>query len=167
MGGAIGPRSLALPSNAITARLGGGGKSYVTECLSLAHAPSINRELILDNMLNAGRPGATCTCTSTARASMPSNATVVTRWTICRPCLGGTVAEHQNVARTFREQNIQPAAVRFARGPRIGNQPPKVVKGFKINGLTNHLIQIAESFILPTIRLRSKGDRLRSPAPIG
>ncbi len=27
-------------------------------------------------------PGATCTCTSTARASMPSNATVETRWTI-------------------------------------------------------------------------------------
>src|SRR6185312_8674827 len=33
------------------------------------------------------RPGATCTCTSTARASMPSNATVVTRWTIVRPCV--------------------------------------------------------------------------------
>ena len=30
-------------------------------------------------ILNAGSPGATCTCTSTARASMPSNATVATR----------------------------------------------------------------------------------------
>ena len=30
-------------------------------------------------MLKAGNPGATCTCTSTARASMPSNATVETR----------------------------------------------------------------------------------------
>jgi hypothetical protein len=30
----------------------------------------------------AGKPGATCTCTSTARASIPSKATVETRWTI-------------------------------------------------------------------------------------
>ena len=36
-------------------------------------------------MLKAGRPGATCTCTSTARASMPSNATVETRWTMGMP----------------------------------------------------------------------------------
>ena len=36
--------------------------------------------------LNAGRPGATCTCTSTARASMPSNATVETRCTMEYPC---------------------------------------------------------------------------------
>ena len=28
---------------------------------------------------NAGKPGATCTCTSTARASIPSKATVETR----------------------------------------------------------------------------------------
>jgi hypothetical protein len=27
-------------------------------------------------------PGATCTCTSTGRTSMPSKATVATRWTI-------------------------------------------------------------------------------------
>ncbi len=54
--------------------------------------------------LNAGSPGATCTCTSTARASMPSNATVDTRWTIATPacperskgCIAG--------ARTFAEQ---------------------------------------------------------------
>jgi hypothetical protein len=32
--------------------------------------------------LKAGIPAATCTCTSTARASMPSKATVETRWTI-------------------------------------------------------------------------------------
>ncbi len=31
---------------------------------------------------NAGRPGATCTWTSTALASIPSNATVETRWTM-------------------------------------------------------------------------------------
>ena len=38
-------------------------------------------------MLKAGSPGATCTWTSTARASMPSNATVETRWTIVVPAL--------------------------------------------------------------------------------
>src|SRR5580704_7233738 len=36
-------------------------------------------------MAKCGSPGATWTCTSTARASMPSNATVVTRWTISSP----------------------------------------------------------------------------------
>jgi hypothetical protein len=30
-------------------------------------------------LVDAGRPGATCTCTSTARASIPSKATVETR----------------------------------------------------------------------------------------
>ena len=34
------------------------------------------------------QPGWACTCTSTARASMPSNATVATRWTMENPCLG-------------------------------------------------------------------------------
>jgi hypothetical protein len=33
-------------------------------------------------MAKAGIPGATWTCTSTGRTSMPSNATVATRWTI-------------------------------------------------------------------------------------
>ena len=33
-------------------------------------------------MVKAGIPGATWTCTSTGRTSMPSNATVDTRWTI-------------------------------------------------------------------------------------
>src|SRR5262245_23041552 len=51
--------------------------------------------------LNAGNPGATCTWTSTARASMPSNATVATRWTIlldrAHPCrmLQGTRPRRQ------------------------------------------------------------------------
>ncbi len=40
--------------------------------------------------LKAGRPGATCTCTSTARASMPSNATVATRWTMSAPHSAGS-----------------------------------------------------------------------------
>ena len=35
---------------------------------------------------NAGNPGATCTCTSTARASIPSKATVETRWTMLPLC---------------------------------------------------------------------------------
>ena len=35
--------------------------------------------------VNAGIPGATCTWTSTGRTSMPSNATVETRWTIFAP----------------------------------------------------------------------------------
>jgi hypothetical protein len=37
--------------------------------------------LIDPTIAKAGRPGATCTCTSTARASIPSKATVETRWT--------------------------------------------------------------------------------------
>jgi hypothetical protein len=41
--------------------------------------------LIDHNILKAGRPGATCTCTSTARASMPSKATVLTCWTMGMP----------------------------------------------------------------------------------
>ncbi|MCK1582163.1 hypothetical protein IVB03_21960 [Bradyrhizobium sp. 168] len=35
--------------------------------------------LIVLTIAKAGRPGATCTCTSTARASIPSKATVETR----------------------------------------------------------------------------------------
>src|SRR5262245_9032212 len=41
-------------------------------------------------ILNAGSPGATCTWTSTARASMPSNATVVTCWTMPPPTRTGS-----------------------------------------------------------------------------
>ena len=44
-------------------------------------------------MVKAGIPGATCTWTSTGRTSMPSNATVETRWTMSDPALGRTVAE--------------------------------------------------------------------------
>jgi len=36
-------------------------------------------------MVKAGMPGATCTWTSTGLISMPSNATVVTRWTMPAP----------------------------------------------------------------------------------
>jgi hypothetical protein len=43
-------------------------------------------------MAKAGMPGATCTCTSTGRTSMPSNATVLTRWTMI-PVSTGRVAE--------------------------------------------------------------------------
>lgn len=43
-------------------------------------------------MAKAGRPGATCTCTSTARASIPSKATVETRWTML-PLAQSRVAE--------------------------------------------------------------------------
>ena len=38
-------------------------------------------------MVKAGMPGATCTWTSTGLTSMPSNATVVTRWTMPDPAL--------------------------------------------------------------------------------
>jgi hypothetical protein len=41
--------------------------------------PLQSRRLIVPAIANAGNPGATCTCTSTARASIPSNATVETR----------------------------------------------------------------------------------------
>src|SRR5580698_7186852 len=36
-------------------------------------------------MVKAGMPGATWTCTSTGRTSMPSNETVETRWTMSAP----------------------------------------------------------------------------------
>jgi hypothetical protein len=54
-------------------------------------------------MLKAGNPGATCTWTVTLRASMPSNATVATRWTMPHPLAkpGGSLAEvssgHKNI----------------------------------------------------------------------
>ena len=44
-------------------------------------------------MVKAGNPGATWTWTSTGRTSMPSNATVDTRWTISAPMLHATVVE--------------------------------------------------------------------------
>src|ERR1041385_6020352 len=69
-------------------------------------------------MLNAGSPGATCTWTSTATASIPWNATVLTRWTIRAPakllrpgplsCRGQPLRTYRNgvaIARTFAEQN--------------------------------------------------------------
>ncbi len=43
--------------------------------------------------LNAGSPGATCTWTSTGRTSMPSNATVETRWTMAAPALCESLTE--------------------------------------------------------------------------
>src|ERR1700679_655542 len=55
--------------------------------------------------VNAGSPGATCTWTSTARASMPSIATVDTRWTIGSPSLCGPYVTGDKQARTFAEQN--------------------------------------------------------------
>src|SRR5262249_20508145 len=55
--------------------------------------------------LKAGRPGATWTCTSTARASIPSKATVVTRETMPAPvCAAKAYRKAFNPARTFREQ---------------------------------------------------------------
>src|SRR5262249_58073940 len=51
-------------------------------------------------MAKAGSPGTICTCTSTARASIPSKATVETRWTMPLPAAiegsgkGGSVQEH-------------------------------------------------------------------------
>ena len=54
--------------------------------------------------LNAGSPGAICTWTSTARASMPSNATVETRWTMASPCYGGQPSgRHGQASKTIRE----------------------------------------------------------------
>ena len=43
-------------------------------------------------MVKAGMPGATWTWTSTGRTSMPSNATVETRWTMSAPAVAGNVA---------------------------------------------------------------------------
>src|SRR6185369_1866113 len=75
--------------------------------------------------LNAGKPGATCTCTSTARASIPSNATVDTRCTMrCPSMTYGSqsctrLQEHlqnkRNWASIFR---IQPAEARHDRSSR-------------------------------------------------
>ena len=49
-------------------------------------------------MVKAGRPGATCTWTSTGRTSMPSNATVETRWTMSAP---GKTAPKDHSARNY------------------------------------------------------------------
>jgi hypothetical protein len=56
--------------------------------------------------LNAGRPDATCTCTVTLRASIPSNATVETRWTMPIPlqAVDETNPIHGARTRTFAEQ---------------------------------------------------------------
>src|SRR5262245_9859519 len=63
-------------------------------------------------MLNAGRPGATCTCTSTARASMPSNATVVTRWTMGAPARGQPSGSHLS-----RQEQLENALRRQVAAP--------------------------------------------------
>src|SRR5262245_12532032 len=47
---------------------------------------------------NAGRPGATCTCTSTARASIPSKATVDTRATMPSLVTQSKVAGNRRVS---------------------------------------------------------------------
>src|SRR5258705_10598261 len=58
-------------------------------------------------ILKAGSPGATCPWTSTARASMPSKATVETRWTMPLPArnrYGVVYPEIGRIARTVHEQ---------------------------------------------------------------
>src|SRR5580692_1328483 len=55
------------------------------EAISAERTRSLASETALSGrptMAKAGSPGATCTCTSTARASIPSKATVETRWTM-------------------------------------------------------------------------------------
>ena len=52
--------------------------------------PVIGLGLIVYTIVKAGNPGATWTCTSTARASIPSKATVVTCWTIATPLSAGS-----------------------------------------------------------------------------
>jgi hypothetical protein len=55
------------------------------EAISAEHTRSRASETALSGrptMAKTGMPGATCTCTSTGRTSMPSKATVATRWTI-------------------------------------------------------------------------------------
>src|ERR1043165_1968254 len=66
------------------------------EAISAARTRSRASETALSGRpttLNAGMPGATCTCTSTARASIPSNATVDTRCTMRAPGRGPKVAQ--------------------------------------------------------------------------
>src|SRR5260370_38136585 len=61
--------------------------------------------------VNAGKPGATCTCTVTLRASMPSNATVATRWTI-RPPEQETTQARRNPDQ--RQEHLQNTANRLS-----------------------------------------------------
>ena len=60
------------------------------------------------------QPGATCTCTSTARASIPSNATVETRWTMPPPLAAIQASEGAKGSRTLRnmirQRHDRPAA---------------------------------------------------------
>ena len=74
---------LALPARRITVNL------------APADLPNASETALSGNptTVNAGIPGATCTCTSTGRTSTPSNDTVETRWTMSDPALGRTVAE--------------------------------------------------------------------------
>jgi hypothetical protein len=51
-------------------------------------------------MVKAGMPGATCTWTSTGLISIPSNATVVTRWTMSTPA--AYPAKYRNFFRTVK-----------------------------------------------------------------
>src|SRR3979411_1939048 len=65
----------------------------------------------------AGSPGATCTWTVTLRASMPSNATVVTRWTMPNPDTSRTQIRR---SRNLAHEHLQNKAARPRRGGGVG-----------------------------------------------
>jgi hypothetical protein len=65
-------------------------------------------------------PGATCTCTSTGRTSMPANATVATRWTIFAYLAPGVLNPS---AQTAYERSFQPSATIAGVGLARKNNP--------------------------------------------
>ena len=128
-------------------------------------------------MLKAGRPGATCTWTSTGRTSMPSNDTVETRWTISAPDCGSPVGtpQYRNfrlASRTFREQTDEAAYFCHLRGSaalsnssrraasRISSErgaPSTARASVKAPTKVGH----GGNRLAPPRRLRAAGDRLR------
>ena len=72
-------------------------------------------------MAKAGKPGATCTCTSTARASIPSKATVETRWTM----LPSALREASGRRRTWGIIYLTPHTPTYSSKPAEGDDLPE------------------------------------------
>ena len=69
-------------------------------------------------MVKAGIPGATWTCTSTGRTSMPSNATVDTRWTISPslPVSADTTGSAQRLQEQSMNRSLDPSGQQHGLG---------------------------------------------------
>src|ERR1700686_2913554 len=83
-------------------RLAGSARPEATSAARTRSLASLTALSGNPTMAKCSRPGATWTCTSTARASMPSNATVVTRWTMPLPPL----ASQSNASVARRKEHL-------------------------------------------------------------